>query len=223
MSYERLLSVCLLFLLAGHAEAQTSWRDSLTVLNREIALSPRSTDLRLKKAAVNIELGQWDYAIDEYGRVLDIDPECLAALYFRAYAHTHENHLDLARRDYEHFLSIVPRHFEARLGLAMVKQKMGRRQETFDELTLLVEQHPDSALAYVARAGFEVEMKQYEAALFDWDKAIALRPDDADLVASKVDVLLTMKRNAEAAATIEEALRRGIPRSALKKWLDLCK
>ena len=34
---------------------------------------------------------------------------------------------------------------------------------------------------------------------------------------------LQEKRNAEAAATIEEALRRGIPRSALKKWLDLCK
>lgn len=203
--------------------AQISWRDSLTILNQQITLSPRSTDLRLKKAAVNIELGQWEYAIDEYGRVLEIDPQCLAAFYFRAYAHTHLRHLDLARRDYESFLSIAPRHFEARLGLAMVKRQLGRQQDTMDELNLLVEQHPDSALAYAARAGYETELRQYEPALFDWDEAIQRQPLNADFVVSKVDVLLQIRRNDEAWSTLEEAMHRGIPRAALKEWIDRCK
>ena len=202
---------------------QTSWRDSLASLNRAIALSPRSTDLRLKKAAVNIELGQWDYAVDEYGRVLDIDPDCLAALYFRAYAHTHLRHLDMARNDYARFLSLAPRHFEARLGLAMVKRQLGRQQETLDELNLLVQQHPDSALAYAARAGYETEIKQYETALFDWDEALQRRPKSADFVVSKVDILLSMNRNDEAWAELEAAMKRGIPRASLKDWIDRCK
>ena len=205
------------------AAAQTSLRDSLTILNRQISLSPRSTDLRLKKAALNIELEQWDYAIDEYGRVLDIDPDCLAALYFRAYAHTHQRHLDMARNDYERFLSIVPRHFEARLGLAMVKRQLGRRQDTIDELNLLVQQHPDSALAYAARAGYETEQKDYENALFDWDEAISRQPRNADFVVSKVDILLRLRRYDEAWGELETAMKRGIPRAALKEWIDRCK
>ena len=57
------------------AQTAQQWRDSLTVLNRMIDHRPHSTDLRLKKAAVNIQLGQWDYAVEEYGRVLAIDPD----------------------------------------------------------------------------------------------------------------------------------------------------
>lgn len=205
------------------AFGQMSLRDSLSTLNREITRSPRSTDLRLKKAALNIELGQWDYAVDEYGRVLDIDPQCLAALYFRAYAHTHLRHLDLARNDYEHFLSISPRHFEARLGLFMVKRLLGRMQDAMDELNLLVEQHPDSALAYAARAGYEAENKQYETALFDWDEAIHRQPQNADFVVSKVSILLQLNRNGDAWEEIQAAIRRGIPRPALKEWIDRCK
>lgn len=205
------------------AESQAVWRDSLKQLNKEIALSPRSTDLRLRKAAVNIELEQWDYAIEEYGRVLDIDPDNPAARYFRAYAHNHENHLDMARRDYERFLVLTPRHFEGRLGLAMVLRKMGRRQDTTDQLNMLVEQHPDSALAFAVRADYEAELKQTEMALFDWDRAIALQPTNAQFVAAKADLLLREKRNAEAWACIEEALRRGIPRLALKPWIDRCR
>ena len=68
-----------LLLLLGtaalHAQTARQWRDSLTALNRLIDNQPQSTDLRLKKAAVNIELEQWEYAIEEYGRVLGIDAE----------------------------------------------------------------------------------------------------------------------------------------------------
>lgn len=222
MTMKRLL-ILLVCLGPTLLRAQTSWRDSLAVLNRQIALSPRSTDLRLKKAAVNIELGQWEYAIDEYGRVLDIDKGCLAALYFRAYAHTRLRHLDLAQRDYESVLAAVPRHFEARLGLAMVKRQLGRQQDTMDELNLLVQQHPDSSLAYAARAGYEVERGLFEPALFDWDEALRRQPRNADFVVSKVDVLLRLKRNGEAWATLEEAVKNGVPRAALKEWADRCK
>jgi tetratricopeptide (TPR) repeat protein len=180
----------------------TAWRDSLRTLNRQIDLSPRSTDLRLKKAAVNIELEQWEYAAEEYGRVLQLDPKNLAALYYRAYTYTHLNRPDLAQGDYETFLTIVPRHFEARLGMAMTKRSLGRQVETMDELNLLVQQFPDSAMAYAARANYETELKQYDAALYDWDEAIRLRPGMADFIASKAQVLRAMKRDDEAEAPL---------------------
>lgn len=53
------------------------WRDSLTVLNRQIAESQWSTDLHLRKATANLELKQWEYAIDEYALVLQHEPRNL--------------------------------------------------------------------------------------------------------------------------------------------------
>ena len=220
-----LLLMITLFLGLGVTTAQTpqQWRDSLSVLNGMIRLSPRSTDLRLKKAAVNIELNQWEYAVEEYGRVLELDAKNLAALYFRAYANVHLRRYDMAKYDYETFLSLQPKHFEAQLGLAMVKRNMGRKTDALDEMNRLVQLFPDSVYAYVARAGFEAELQQYEVALFDWDEAICRKPLNADFVASKVQLLLQLKRYDEAWQELEKAIKRGIPRVALKEWIDQCK
>lgn len=210
--------------LATFAQSTSqAWRDSLQTLNRAISQEPRNTDLRLKKAAVNIELGQWDYAIEEYGRVLELDQKNLAALYFRAYAHTNQRHYDLAKSDYESFLTIVPKHFEAQLGLAMVKRLLGRKSDTTDELNRLVQQFPDSAKAYAARAAYETELKHYELALFDWEEAMKREPRNLEFLVSRVDVLLTLKRHEDAWALLNDALRRGVPRAALKEWIDKCK
>lgn len=186
---KRLLLIIVVGLLAIGSRAQVQgvqqWRDSLEVLNRQISLHPHNADLRLRKAAVNIELGQWEYAIEEYGRVLQEDPQNLSALYFRAYAENHERQYDMARADYERFLHASPLHFEARFGLAMVKRNMGKRTETMDELNRLVEMFPDSALAFAARADYETELEQYELALFDWDEALRLQPSNAEFQAAR--------------------------------------
>ena len=43
-------------------QAQENWRDSLTAINKQIAESAWSTDLRLRKANANLQLKQWQYA-----------------------------------------------------------------------------------------------------------------------------------------------------------------
>ena len=212
-------------LLSVTAPAQTlqQWRDSLTVLNRLISNDPTSTDLRLRKAAVNIELSQWEYAVEEYGRVLRIDSRNLAALYFRAYCYGKQHHYDLAKADYEAFLTIQPQHLEAHLGLAHVLQKMERKTDTMDELNRIVQLFPDSAQAYAARAAYETELRQYDVALYDWDEAIRLHPGDASLAVSKVDVLIRMERRKEAREVLDALVAKGTPRGVLKEWYDRCK
>jgi tetratricopeptide (TPR) repeat protein len=205
------------------AQTPIQWRDSLTVLSKAINQHPQSVDLRLRKAAVNIELGQWDYAIEEYGRVLLMEPRNLTALYFRAYAYEHVRSHEQAKADYESILRLVPSNFEARLGLAMTYRKMGKSVEALDALSQLVQFSPDSAYAYAARAGLEVELKQYDAALYDWEEAIRLDTANVDFRVSKVDVLLVLNKKTEARSLLNEMIRMGVPRAALKEWLERCK
>lgn len=200
-----------------------NWRDTLSVLSRQIAKSSWSTDLHLRKANANLQLAQWQYAVDEYTLILQHDTQNPAALFYRAYANTHLRRFQLSKNDLTLLLSLFPRHYEARLSLAIVLEQLGQRQEALDQLNQTIEQHADSASAYAARANMERRMKQDEAALYDWQRAEQLSPRDPLFVVSHVDLLLVLERRKEARRVLDAAVDRGIPRGMLKEWYDKCK
>ena len=204
-------------LIISFSQSQ-NWRDSLNVLNKQIAQSAWSTDLHLRKAAVNMELKQWEYAVDEYALILQREPKNPAALFYRAYANTHLRRFDLSRNDLNDLLAIVPTHFEARLSLAVVLQQLGRKQDALDMLNQTIQLHQDSAVAYAARANLERQMKQDEVALYDWQRAEQLSPRDPTYVVSHVDLLLVLGRKREARRVLDAAVKRGIPRGMLAEW-----
>ena len=209
-----------LSVITAVAQSRQEWRDSLETLSASLKQDPDNIDLRLRKAEADIQLERWDYALAEYGRILRTDEKNLAALYFRAYVHERQKHYDLARVDYESFLAIQPLHLEARLGLAHILQKMGRRSDAMDVLNQIVQMFPDSADAYAARAAFETKYLQYELALYDWNEAIHLRPDNEGFVISKVDLLIRLKRKKEAREALDALVSKGTPRGMLKEWYD---
>lgn len=213
-----LVLACLFVAVLPQQLSAQNWRDSLSVLNKQIAASFWDTDLHLRKAAVHLELYQWQYAIDEYSLVLEHQVQNPAALFYRAYAATHLRHYEAARHDYETFLGLFPHHAEARMSLSYVLQQMGRQTEALDQLNTVVELQPDSAISYATRAALEQDLQQYDAALYDWQQAIQLEPQNADYVASRVDLLLRLRRNKEARRDLDAAVRRGIPRGLLRTY-----
>lgn len=218
--------IIIAMLLSGFcANAQTprEWRDSVSVLIDAINKNPKDVNLRLLKGEANINLKQWEYAVQEYGYVLRLDEKNLAALFFRAFCHTQLRHYDLAKVDYETFLTIQPEHFEAHIGLAHTLRQLGRKTDTFDELNRIVQLFPDSAEAYAARASYEVEQGLYNAAVYDWDEALRLQPSNVEFAVSKVDALLRQGRRQEARDVLDTLVRRGTPRGALKEWYDQLK
>ena len=217
------LIIVLFWTVCASAQTPKQWRDSVSVLIEQINLHPNNIDLRLKKAEANINLSQYDYAAEEYSKVLKLDERNLAALYFRAYCYTQLRQYSMARADYDAFLAIQPEHLEAHLGLARVLQLLNRRADAVDELNRCVQMFPDSADAYAARAAYETQLKQYDAALYDWDEALRLRPNDASLTVSKVDVLLNLGRIREAREALDKAVKQGTTRAALREWYDKCK
>ena len=215
-----------LLLVVTHSQQTVkaqNWRDTLSVLSCQIDKSSWSTDLHLRKANANLQLAQWQYAVDEYTLILQHDTQNPAALFYRAYANTHLRRFQLSKNDLTLLLSLFPRHYEARLSLAIVLEQLGQRQEALDQLNQTIEQHADSASAYAARANMERRMKQDEAALYDWQRAEQLSPRDPLFVVSHVDLLLVLERRKEARRVLDAAVDRGIPRGMLKEWYDKCK
>lgn len=210
---------------ASSSPAQTAkeWRDSLETVNRLLLYSPKSIDLHLRKAAIQLQLGQWEYAINEYTDILAASPTNVSAHYFRAFAHNQLRHFDLARNDYEDILTTYPRHLEARLGLAYTYLKQEKTADALSQMNLAVEHCPDSAVAYAARAGLERELKLYPAALYDWQEAIRLAPGNTDYAVSRIDLLLLLGHKDEAKAALDGLVNGGTPRGLLREWYAKCK
>ncbi len=209
--------------LTAMAQDRNALRDSLSVAMDKLAYHPDSLDLRLKKASWNVMLEQWQYARDEYDYVLRRDPDNLAALFFRAFVNEKQKRYKFAKLDYEHLLTVVPGHFEGRLGLALLNQRDCHYTEAMDQINMLVSQFPDSAVAYAARAGIEMERKMYDVAEFDYGKAIGLNPDEVGYWLNRVNVRILMKRKKEAREDLDNMVKRGVPRANLMDWYAKCR
>ena len=219
----KILILLLIATSAANAQTLKQWRDSLDVINKEIAVHPDSLNLQLNKAAVCLQLLEWEDAANTCGKILDKDKNNLAALFYRAYANNNMRRYELARNDYELFLSMSPHNMEARLGLAYTHIKLEQPTKALDELNNLVEMYPESCVVYAARAELEKDMKQYETALFDFDEALKRAPGIRDYTVSKVEILIAQNRKNEAKAALDEAVSHGVPRGLLLEWYAKCK
>ena len=192
-------------------------RDSLQQAMEELSYHPDSVELRLRKAAWNMQLGEWQYAKDEYDWVISHHPDNLAARYYRAYANTQLRRYNFARLDYENVLRVVPGNFDARLGLALLNQKDHHYTEAMDGVNLLVSSYPDSATAWAARAGIEKERDMKELAVYDYGEALRREPDNRDWLLARADLLIALRRYEEARKDLDRLVEIGVARGELRE------
>ena len=218
-----LLIIALVFATGAEAQSYADLRDSLEVAVSQLRKFPNNINLRLNKASWNMLLEQWDYAKEEYDWILERDPKNVAALYYRAYIYEKQHKYKFARKDYETMLSIVPDHFNGQLGFALLCQKDMRYSEAMDRINILIEQYPDSAVAYAARAGLEAERGLNEVAEYDFSEAMRLDPSCSDYILNRADIRLKMGRKKEAREDLDRAVLAGVPRPALSEMYARCK
>ena len=207
----------LLGLSAQAQEDRKALRDSLKQAMEELSYHPDSVELRLRKAAWNMQLGEWQYAKDEYDWVISHHPDNLAARYYRAYANTQLRRYNFARLDYENVLRVVPGNFDARLGLALLNQKDHHYTEAMDGMNLLVSSYPDSATAWAARAGIEKERDMKELAVYDYGEALLREPDNRDWLLARADLLIALRRYEEARRDLDRLVEIGVARGELRE------
>lgn len=200
----------------GYSQERSALRDSLAAATQVLAYHPDSIDLRLKKAAWNIQLEQWQYAKDDLDKVLFLNNTNIAGLFYRAFVNEKLLRYNFARLDYENLLVLVPGNFQAQLGLALLNEKDKHYTEAYDGINSLIEQYPDSALAYAARGGIEKERGKLELAEYDYAKAMSLDEANEDYALNHVDLLIQLGRKNEAYEDLRRLLAHGVSAGRLQ-------
>lgn len=203
--------------LGAFAQPNQAFRDSLSKATDLLAYHPDSIDLRLKKTSWNILLEQWNYAKEDLDKILFLEPNNIAGLYYRAFVNEKLGRLNFSRLDYEHLLMLVPGNFEGQLGLALLNQKSKHFTEAFDQINSLVNQYPDSAVAYAARGGIEKERGWLDLAIFDYSEAIRRDSTNRDYLLNRIDLLLSTKQSKAAIRDLDRLVSLGVNRNSLRE------
>lgn len=221
----------LLFVEGINAQTQQELRDSLSMINRLIEQHPNAYKLKLRKAALNIEFGEWEYALDEYNKVLEIVPDNPTALYYRGYVYQHQRRFADARRDYERLLLAEPQNEHALMGLILANLEDNHITEAFDGANRMVEMFPSSAQAYAVRAEVERHENMMSPALEDICKAIEIEDVevqkkypvtvDDDITAYQLtafELYMQQKDHKAARGCLDYLIKNGVPRAYLNSY-----
>lgn len=237
---KRLVTIIILnslfsFTCLSQTLTQQEWRDSLHNLSAMIEQRPDDLSLRMKKAAVNIELEQWQYALNEYNRVLDKMPQNLTALYYRAFVYQKTNQYGFARRDYEKLLLVEPQNKHALMGLALTNMSDKHFTDAYDNVNRLVEMFPNDADVYAIRSEIEESLKMIDVAYDDINKAIELEEssmswakrtivtihDDMTTYQLKAFALLIkLKKKDKAKKCLDYLVMHGMPKAQLNDYYN---
>jgi tetratricopeptide (TPR) repeat protein len=182
--HQRLVLGGLMIVAAGAlmicACVQTSyWKDSETLWNRAVACTSGNSVAYNNLGYAHFAKGNWEAAIAEYGKAIEILPEYEAAHYNLACALLAKGDRDAAIAEYRKALELKPDNLIARNNLANALLAKGVLDEAIAQYRKALEFVPDDVGTY-NNLGYALLAKgDSEAGLAQYRKAIEIQPDNA--------------------------------------------
>ena len=115
--------------------------------DRILRMDPRpaiQAVVHIHRGMAHFGLSQYDRAVDDFSRTLELEPENFKAYYYRAVVHKiHERYAD-AVRDFSACLDLDPYQYDALIGRAQVLVSVGRAEDALTDCTLALKIEPES-------------------------------------------------------------------------------
>jgi tetratricopeptide (TPR) repeat protein len=147
-------------------------KEALEAILKLVGSNPNDDDAWRIAGAIHIQTGEHKKAIEAFSRSIALNKKEPSAYFDRAAVHLMEEKAELALRDYDKVLDLVPayRHGHTMRGLAMYR--LGRIKEALEECELAVFADLDDAKALALCGMCWYRMKNDEKARSYFEKAI---------------------------------------------------
>ncbi|HOT91152.1 MAG TPA: tetratricopeptide repeat protein [Anaerolineae bacterium] len=142
------------------------------------SVSPTSDYLR--RAAIYLNMGEYEKAIREFNQALALDPTCTQAYYDRGLAYAQRQYYEQAAADFSRVIELDPQHADAYYNRGLIYARQGTFEQALADYNQAIALNPDDPLAYNSRGNVYYHHKDYARALADYDQAILRDPDYAD-------------------------------------------
>jgi tetratricopeptide (TPR) repeat protein len=176
------LTICIFVIIIGSNsyltyERNKIWKDDLSLWNDNVEKTPNRLRPLLSRGVAYSDLGQWDNAIDDYSKVLDINPKLAEGYNDRGLAYTRLGQWDMAIADFSKVIEIDPKSTFAYTNLGAAFFSLGQWEKSIVYFSKVIEIDPKNAIAYNDRGAAFTNIGQYDKAFDDFSKAIEIDPN----------------------------------------------
>jgi tetratricopeptide (TPR) repeat protein len=166
-------------------QASQPWANSLVPRIQQRVLT------RFEKEGIKIrglgyeEKGQYDEAISNYTKALEINPRDAEAYYNRGVVYNRKGQYDEAISDFTKALEINARDADAYYNRGIVHNRKSQYNEAISDFSKALEINPRYADAYYNRGIAYNKKGQYDQAISDYNKALEINPRFAEAYKSR--------------------------------------
>jgi ankyrin repeat protein/cytochrome c-type biogenesis protein CcmH/NrfG len=156
---------------------------SKTLRGTWAAQMPTNAAAYNKRGCAYADKGDYDRAISDFDKALELDPNYAFAYSNRGYAYADKGDYDRAISDLDKALELDPRYAEAYLNRGLACYRKGSYDRAISDFDKALELNPKLALAYLNRGNAYRHKSDYDRAISDYKKFIELAPpEDAQKV-----------------------------------------
>jgi tetratricopeptide (TPR) repeat protein len=130
--------------LGNHAR----WEEYLAEIDQALKLDPHYIPSYIHRGNAHQELGQYDWAVSDYGQALKVNPRSAAAYFNRGVAYGRMGDWDRALADYDQALKLKPRFAQAYYVRANALRKKGALDQALADYRRALDINPRFSEAY---------------------------------------------------------------------------
>ncbi|MFO0936182.1 MAG: hypothetical protein U0798_06675 [Gemmataceae bacterium] len=175
--------------------------------DKQLEESPRSYEPRVLRAAMQMDSGRPDKALEDLAEANRQKPNVHYPLTVRAKAYEMLGENKKALEDYETVLKFDPNNLMVFLGRARVLHALGRTDLALVDLDRAIKFDRSCVQAYLQRARLWEFKKEDAAALVDYERAGQIDPNDPGIPTARAEYWLRKKDFVKANDDFDHALK----------------
>ena len=155
------------------------------------------------------ELKQYERAIEDLNKAIEIEPEDAEAYYNRGDSYNKLKQYERAIQDFDKAIGLKPDYAEAYNNRGNSCDGLKQYERAIEDFDKAIELKPDKevlTISYYNRGISYNGLKQYERAIADYDKAIELKPDYAEVYNNRGNSYNELKQYEHAIKNFEKTI-----------------
>jgi tetratricopeptide (TPR) repeat protein len=162
----------------AHRDA-SRWQQAIDAYSKAVHLSPiQAVGTWQSRGKAYLELKQWDLAVQDVTRALEIDPEHYWSWHLRGKALASLGQLDRAIADFTQALKLNPQDEGALGNRGWVQTQLGHLDEAVADFTAAATLAPQRAWLWGRCAAAQAKRGAWEQALADYARAVECDPEN---------------------------------------------
>ncbi|HYA87229.1 MAG TPA: tetratricopeptide repeat protein [Nitrospirota bacterium] len=153
------------------------WKNSLTLWTYAIEKEPDKAAVAFKNRGLYFhERGQFDRAIEDYSKAIDLDPLFVGAYNNRGLDFVRTGQLSEAFLDFNKAVTLNPDYYAAYVNRGLAFDKAGQLERAIVDYDKAIALNPSDYNSYNYRGIAFDKMGNFDKAIADYDTAIAINP-----------------------------------------------